>query len=465
MHTRLKLLGFCLVSVLVVIGVEALGTTSGSECASGERRETCQASAGQKPPNVILYLVDTLRPDHLGVYGAGTGASPALDDFATKATVFEQAWAQASWTRPAVASIFTGMRPRTHGVNQRDSAIPADFKTLAQRLKPLGYESAGFVTNANVGKLFGFGRGFARYELLSSPESQVGYASSTKMVDRALAWLDARKEDAPFFLYLHASEPHDPYAYSGQGPEEPGTMNFMMALETGGRVSTPAVRAELLARYAKDVALADAGFGRFVSELTSRGLFEDSLIIFLSDHGEEFGEHGWWRHGKTLYNEQLSVPLIIRWPGGIGARQRVAWPSQQIDILPTVIAAAGAEVPADLPGMVLGEATIPGGRRDTPAIQSYLNLEGREIESVIQGTRKLLRYLEYDLPKPSVELFDLDRDPGELKNRAGKPGDAPAELAALFDGGNAAGGDEIAPESVVLDEEIDRRLRALGYIE
>ena len=208
------------------------------------RRPTVRAaSPGQPPtptpasppgrPNIVVVVVDTLRADHLGCYGYTKGTSPHLDAFAEESTLFEDAVAQSSWTRPSVASMMTGLSPRAHLANRREDALPAGVRTLAEVLAELGYETAGFVTNTNVAAAFGLDQGFTTYELLLDADPRLGYARANELVERARKFLEEESRSGPWFLYLHATDPHDPYSFTERSGDGVGTMAFMKSLESG----------------------------------------------------------------------------------------------------------------------------------------------------------------------------------------------------------------------------------------
>jgi arylsulfatase len=289
--------------------------------------------------NLIVYLVDTVRADHLGCYGYRLPTSPALDAFALEAVLFENAYAQSSWTKPAVASIFTGLRPWRHGANQRRQRLADEAVTLAEILAAAGYRTAGFITNPNVGGAFGFRQGFERYH--AEREEQSGESVRRAAFD----WLEARGEDArPFFLYLHTVEPHSPYRDAldragefGARLADPqiGLRRHLRALGDGSLRAAPETVSELVALYDAEVAAADTSFGALLDELGRRGLADETIIVFVSDHGEEFADHGGFEHSRTLYEEVLRVPLIVRAPGF--APRRVAASAQHVDLLPTLL--------------------------------------------------------------------------------------------------------------------------------
>ena len=412
----------------------------------------------------MLYVVDTVRADRLGVYGYEKPTSPRLDAFATGALVFENAYAQSSWTRPAVASLFTGLLPPAHRTVGRRSVLPGDATTLAEILAANGYEGMGLVRNPNVGRAFGFAQGFARFRSEDRERDQT-------MLDRIRLWLDERQGgEAPFFLYLHAIDPHGPYDPApefeqmfdaGGAPARYRTVRYLLQLNRG-EVEPDAGAAEALSRlYDAEVAQNDRAFGQLLDELDGRGLAENTVVIYVSDHGEEFEEHGRWEHGVSLYEEVLRIPLVMRLPGV--APRRVEVPAQHVDLLPTLLGYLGIEAPGS-DGRDLLAARNAGDRR--PDVYTHLDVDGHRAASVMRGRYKLL------LPQSPSQgsqplLFDLEVDPGELEDLAADRPEIVERMLDLLVERNLA--DEVEPaleiEEDQIDDDLRRRLRALGYVE
>ncbi len=427
---------------------------------STAQTDTIVASV-ERRPNIIVYLIDTLRADHLSCYGYSK-STPRIDALAVDGTLFERALAQSSWTKPATASILTGLHPRAHTANQREDGLPAAVRTLPEDLQELGYETAALVVNTNVSAIFGFDRGFDTFELLLHDDGILG-ARGDQLIDRAVDWVETRPKDAePFFLYLHTADPHDPYATAYFDSDAFGSVSFMESLEDGRVTLSPDELTRLVELYDEDVAFADSQFGRFIDALKAEGLYEDALIILVSDHGEEFDDHGRWRHGKTLYGEQLHVPLIIKWSQGKGAGRRIHNLAQHIDLVPTVLDYVGGPRRSGLLGRSLWRLVDAGPYGREPAVLSYLLLDGREVESVVVGNDKLIRYLDYDRPIAPYQLFDVEMDRREATTLARDR----SRRADFLEGylRHAAPTPEVAPAPVVIDEDTERQLRALGYI-
>lgn len=439
--------------------------------------------ADGKRPNLIVYLVDTLRADHLGCYGYALPTSPRIDRFAAESVLFQHGRAQSSWTKPAVASILTGLFPVAHGAELRSERIHESVETLAERLQALGYETVLFTTNANITARFGFAQGWDSFRLLKHRKGgKREHYDAAEMNREIFAWLDerARQEpQRPFFLFVHTLDPHDPYR-----PREEFRQRFAAAVDveavccsrsnqlvglSGEAAQRRAVDA--MALYDAEIAQNDAAFGDLLDELERRGLTASSTVLLTADHGEEFFDHGGWKHGLTLYEEMLRIPFILRFPGGRSAGRKILQAVDQIDIAPTLLALAGAPPAPGLPGRDLArllEASsggpFPG---PLPASFSWLARPGVRMFSAVGGASKLVgRGGEAFLHEPRRELFDLATDPGERSNLADS-GRSPSARERWLEGAHRAalarhGGREPAEEAEI-DPELERSLRALGY--
>jgi len=415
-------------------------------------------------PNVVLYVVDTLRADRLGVYGYDKPTSPRLDAFAEEAIVFENAWAQSSWTRPSVASMFTGLLPPAHRAVGRRSALPEEAVTLAEILAANGYVGMGLVRNPNAGRSFGFAQGFSRFRAADP-------GRDAEMIDRVRLWLDERGgAGAPFLLFLLAADPHGPYnplpeftrrVDASGAPDHYRTRRFMRQLNRREVEPDPGTAEALSRLYDAEVAQNDRAFGVLLDELEARGLAEDTAVIHVSDHGEEFAEHGRWEHGKSLYEEALRVPFIMRLPGV--TPRRIETPAQHIDLLPTLLGYLGIEAPP-----TDGRDLLAKRRRGSGPIDVYVHLDvdGHRAASMIRGHFKLV------LPQSPSQgtapmLFDLDADPRELENLASERPDVVERMLGLLHERNLAAEIESAEEidDDQLDEDVRRRLEALGYLD
>ena len=408
----------------------------GAEVWAPRLEEKAKPARGEhgKQPNVLIYLVDTLRADHLGVYGYNRDTSPRLDAFARTATIFERAIGQSSWTRPSTASVFTGQLPLTHGVTQKRHALSVDTTTLAESLYGAGYDTAAFVTNPNVASAFGFGQGFGIYRLLKK------HSDSTLATEHVLAWLERREDERPFFLYVHTPDPHGPYL-----PPEPHRSRLAGDADRVYRAIQAKPKREkwesdeetirqLLALYDAEIAANDENFGRLLDDLKRRDLFDDTLIVFLSDHGEEFFDHHDWNHGRGLHAETLDFPLLVKLPDQRRGR-RVTEPAQHIDVMPTILDALGVPLPEGIEGrsllpLLAGEAKHPLGPR---AAYSHVDLNDRLSVGIAVGEWKLIdRRTARRPPHPALPLArrpSRTKRPGLPLPRAHRGSHSPAERA------------------------------------
>ncbi len=452
------------------------------------------ASGDKSPGNVLFIVIDTLRADHLPAYGYTAGRTPHLDAFAHDAVRFDQAFANASWTRPSFASMLTGRLPSSHSVMAKSDTLPDELTTLPEALKSSGYATFGLVTNFNVGPYFNFHQGFDEYRYLE-PEFVLGaddasakllmlqfvrqrierlrasrgtvepgaaYQDATT-VNRALgAWLDKRAANAkPFFAFVGYMDPHDPYfehPYSGSG--------YARAAHPH---PDPSEASRLRALYDGEISFWDQEFGALLRDLKRRQLYDDLTIVVTSDHGEEFGEHGGFWHGTTLYDEQVRVPLFIKLPqnrrGGTVARQWV----QSIDLMPTVLEEAGLAVPKGVQGKSVFD---PEGAAVVYAEESH---EGNVLESVRErrdspaaGVAGEFKLITANAGNPRglepVELYRVDNDPAEQKNLSSDDQKTTeAVMATLIQSRKGAAASAAKGTSVSIDEVADQ-LEALGYM-
>ena len=379
------------------------------------------SSASSPRSNLIVVSIDTLRPDHLGVYGYESPTSPNLDAFARESVLFENAVAPSPTTLPSHTSLFTGLSPSSHGVDQsKGRKAPMELITLAELLAKQGYATASVNDGGYLGAPFGLGQGFSHFDQSRGSVDRSARRSTqlAERVESALGWLDEVRPER-FFLFVHSYEVHIPLS-----PPEESLAHFeesyegplgdvILTDEWFGRANSttdPADVRHWIRLYDASVRSADAGFGKLVRGLRERGLYEDSLIVVVSDHGEELGERtGLSLHGKTLYDEVLRIPLLIKLPGGASAGHVVSQQARLIDVLPTVLSALGLESPAAIDGESL-LATLDGasGSRPRPAV------------SVTEGGQVALREPPWKLYRRNGEqtLFHLEDDPGEKRDVA-----------------------------------------------
>lgn len=305
--------------------------------------------------NVVLYLEDTLRADHLSVYGYPRDTSPAKRSFAARAVIFEHAISQATKTRPSVASLMTSLPPSATGVVRFWERLSAPYLTLAEVLHHQGFTTAAMVQNAAAGVGAGLHQGFG----LSLDHESVG-RHPADVVDAAIPWL-RENADTNFFLYVHVIDPHGPWE-----PEPPDDA-WATPLE-------PDSREERIARYDGEIRAADREFGRFLGALDELGLADDTLVVYGSDHGEYLGEEGLrWGHEPPGDPPVIHVPLMLAYPAGLEGGRRVRAPVQLMDVTPTILELAGVDA---APLALAGRSLVRLARTGTDP-----DLEGRMLVS------------------------------------------------------------------------------------
>ena len=280
-----------------------------------------------KQPNVLVFLIDTLRQDHVGCYGYERETTPHLDRVREDAVLFTRLMPQSSWTRPSVASLLTGTYPPTHGANSSLDLVRTNLPQLAVALHESGYETHGYVANPHCLPVWNIGSEFDVYTDVDSDNWRE--ADDATLVERFLDVLPSLT-GRPWFAYIHAMGPHGPY-------EPPGGFETRFQPDTYAGTPREIVRQKTIDLYDAEIAYTDAQFGRVIEALKQQNMYENTAIIVVSDHGEEFWEHGGTDHGKTLYEEQLRVPLIWKLPGGrFKGEQRDAL-LEMVDIAPTIL--------------------------------------------------------------------------------------------------------------------------------
>lgn len=363
----------------------------------------CEMSDQQRSrPNVLIFLVDTLRADHLGCYGYDRNTSPHFDALARDGVRIARMVAQSSWTRPSVASLLTSQYAEVHRAKDRADMLPRDTTTLESMMRDAGYETQGFMSNPTCLPTWGFGHGFTRFVDVDS--FTVNPGKDRDVVDAALAALQFTGA-RPWFFYVHAIGPHSPY-----DPPSPYDARFAAASEAGTDERTE--RARLRDLYDGEIAFTDAQFGRLIGELKRRGLYGDTLVMVLSDHGEELWEHGKWGHGSSLYDEQILVPCIIKLPGETHAGTVCEGIAELIDVAPTTLDYAGLALPPSFQGISLRRRIESGESDDRVAFASlYLdaysayaarNLAGKYINNIAEQTEAW-----FDLATDPAERFPL----------------------------------------------------------
>ena len=399
----------------------------------------CSEEAAPPRPNVILITFDTTRADRIGCYGHDRAKTPTLDTLARNGVRFDQAYTTTPVTLPSHASILTGHYPPVHGVRDNGKfRLPEEAETLAEALGANGYQTAAFVSAVVLSHVFGTDQGFDHYDDRIPTTLSGGFhydeRAADATTDAAIAWVDAhRNADAPLFLWVHYFDPHAPHTLRPEFEEE-----FKRN------------------RYDGEIAFTDRELGRLLDHLRSKGLLDESLVIATADHGESLGEHGEQTHGVFIYDSTMRVPLIVA-GGPFRGGKSVETPVSVIDIAPTVLGALELELPTG--GIDLAALASASAER---AEAIYLESEYGQHTlgwSPLYGVRNA-QYKFIEAPRP--ELYDLDQDPDELKNKIVQETVLASNLRALLDHLKTKT-PPLSSQVIALDEATASRLRQLGY--
>ena len=471
--------------------------------------------ATESLPNILFILVDTLRSDHVGAYGYPLSTTPTIDNLAATGMLFENAVTSSSWTRPAVATIFSGLYPSTHGLTNYYSGFPADTLLMPEILQAKGYQTAVFSNNGHVSAIYGFGQGVDHINSTASNSYQffflgqltirvgnrLGFAPARVAVEIGRAvehlllptvandgsgadlnryffnWL-AEEANEPFFAYLHYMEPHAPYRPSAPwdamyDAEEIAGFPSMPPVDRDkyppfdeATVLTPPQVSYMTRRYDAEVRYQDALIAEVLDRVDAKGLERNTLIIFTSDHGEEFGDHGHWGHGKTLFRELTHVPLILNFQDRLPAGVRMTGLVELVDILPTILGLVGITVPAPIfEGRDLAPSLTTGS--DPPTEQLAMSELVQNGFSAVSLEDQ--EYLFISLEKRGDQrelLFNLRDDPQCTVDIAPREPDIVASFRARLDQKRSTlRGQAGQGETIRMGEETLEKLRALGYVE
>jgi arylsulfatase A-like enzyme len=458
MNSRSKVV-LILLSVLGIAGIAAVATFFFSPARIARVR-------GSELPNILLITLDTTRADHLSCYGYARKTTPRIDELAGESMLHTRCISTSSWTLPAHASLLTGRFPTSHGAKYdpngpvaltgilpgewagyRVNALSREVESLATILKRVGYATGAVVGGPWLKKAFGLDQGFDTYD--DDEITDVNGRPAELINRRAEPWVD-KTADRAFLLFLNYFDPHDPY----QPPKEFRFRFLDRSKLVNGAKATPY---ELMAFYDAEIYYADHFVGKLIDHLKDVGLYDDTWIIITADHGELFGEHGMRGHGLTLWEEELHVPLIMKYPKRWARQGRSSEPIQLIDIMPMILDRLGFSMPAGMQGIVSGRGAHPIFAEVNPlAAISALG----DYRAFYQDN---LKYIWNS--RGHHTLFDLRADPREEKNLYASELDKAMALRTAMDellAGLPRPG-QAAPVTSVDQRTLDA-LRGLGYI-
>jgi arylsulfatase A-like enzyme len=449
-----------------------------------------QKKPAARPPNLVLISIDTLRRDHLTIYGYDRDTAPALQKLAKRSVIFDQVIVQNTNTAPSHATMFTGLYPTTHGITRNGMQLRPEVKTLAGILKQNGYATGGSISGWSLTRHTGLQRGFDFYDDMFAGSRRPGQVALV----RARPWLQkTAREKRPFFLFLHLFDPHAPY-----DPPHAFALRFLPDLKKlltlPERQGLPGLRKgfrpplskrdirEYEARYDGEIVYSDRVVRRLFADLKRLKAYRNSLIVFLSDHGETLFEREWVTdHGARAYEEQIRVPLLIRFPDKRGAGKRIAGQVEMVDLLPTVLETLRLAPPPGLPGrslLPLIEGKAPASSAARRMAFSSARPEPMRVPEIrgvaltrygLISTVRIppLKLIEYPVNGGGWyrQLFNLQADPLETNNLADEQPELCQKLHQELERWRAAtGGGHRAPPPK-LSPDVERALRALGYVE
>jgi arylsulfatase A-like enzyme len=433
-------------------------------------------------PNVVLITLESIRPEHLGCYGYDRPTSPALDALAAESVVYDDAHAVTSWTLASHASLFTGLYPTAHQAVGPVDVLGDDYETLAETLAAAGYATAGFASGPYLRRQHNLHQGFELYDDSFATAAHIqahGEVTNPGITDAIVRYLrDGRDRQRPFLLFAYFWDPHYDYI-----PPPPNDTRFVPEGSVAVDVTeygvtrkihegTPPEQMEyVLAQYDGEIRWTDEHLARIFDALREEGLWDDTVVIVTSDHGQEFFEHGAKGHKNNLFVESVRVPLLVKHAGN-GPRGHDDRLVSLVDVFPTVVELAGASSEIPFHGVSLLDAEPPAGREIFFELLSiwYRTGNGRTTET--RESWYAMRTHDHKLvsvPKRGKEmLFDVRNDPGERKNTAPQEAELAGSLSRRLtdwqaDMKGVAELYRVGGEAALTPEQIER-LKSLGYL-
>lgn len=426
-------------------------------------------------PDILLITLDTTRADHTSAYGYDRATTPRLEALARDGVRFDAAYAPMATTLPAHATLFTAELPRTLGITKNGAVLSEEHHTLAERLTDAGYRSAAFVSSFPVDRMFGLAQGFETYD-----DDFTDGSCPTKIREwegfdidrgfcrrgenttaRALAWLEQNEylgvpgDEPPFFVWVHYFDPHAPYLPADEDAA-------LFPAEFDGWLWSK------MAAYDGEIHYMDRALGDLLDPLAAAGRLDDTLVVVAADHGEGLMQHGHMHHSLLIYEEDVRVPLIFRWPSRVTGGRTIDAPVQLADLPPTLLDIAGVGGLDDGVGDSLASALVDGAAIDPERLiflqrREYAEpvVSGREVRGEKLGVRRgKWKYIEAR-EEGTAELYDLESDPYERKNVAEEHAEPRERLARALRRWQETAKRPALPE---VDPEAEKRLRALGYV-
>lgn len=438
---------------------------------------TAGCGSGERKPNILFISMDTVRRDHCSLYGYLADTTPNLTRFAEEGVAFDRAYAPTSTTAPSHATMFTGLYPIAHGLIKNGVPLSDEQWTLAEILESEGYQTAAIAGSFVLHSRFGFAQGFSFYDdafeeatstfRMPEWEGMVVEGGFDRRADdvtaRVIRWMENdRNPERPFFLFVHYFDPHSPYM-----SPEPFFSRFSAPLKGRTQVTMA------IGRYNGEIAFMDHEMARIFRTLVEMGIDEETICIVTADHGEGLMDHGHMGHSVNIYEEAVRIPLIFRWPGSITGKRIFSSPVELVDLAPTILdlASLGYEENGfqgrSLAPFLLDGASV-GPDRDVFLQRRHFR-DGFEGKIHVKGEKYGImsdswKYIA-GMDEGTLELFDLNHDPGELYNVYEKFPDRVADLSGRLHTWMEANTRSIGGTGVEISEEDKAKLRAMGYVD
>jgi arylsulfatase A-like enzyme len=457
---------------------------------AGKTTQTTEKPRPSKRSNVLLIGVETLRADHVGCLGYDRDTTPTLDRLAREGTVCTRNMSTSGWTLPSVMSVMTSLYPTVHRAQTYRDKLSGGITTLAEVMKAEGYTTVGVVGNPTIEGKYGFSDGFDLYDDFTvsldldmdifRKHNEIGgdrhLTNNNELVTKvAVKWLEAGPAE-PFLLFVFYFDPHYDYIPPAPfdtmfDPDYEGHMDGRGMKKEPRHSQRPPDRdlQHLLALYDGEIRYTDGHVGQLLQALAKSGVLKNTLIVLFGDHGDEFYEHGKTTHARTLYNEIVHVPLILRWPGRLPAGRRIDAITSLVDIMPTILDFLDLPYEGPMQGISLRPLIEGTAGESRHTVWAELNMENH-IQAILGDDHRLLR----DMRNSTWELYHLPSDPGEQTNLYEQPSAKGVRLALRAEWerwarDNGALVDRLAQggetEKIQLDEQQLQKLKALGYVQ
>jgi len=423
-------------------------------------------------PQVVLYVEDTLRADHLQTLGYERPTDPHLQAMARDGAIFARTWSSSCWTRPAVSSLLTGLDPVGHANRMVQWRVADELVTLPEALAGAGCVTASFVTNHHGGSWSGLDQGF---DVQGEPEAfdsdALTSTLTSSLISGPIEMFLAEHRDEAFFVYAHSLDPHAPYEADPESLRELGGVPVPETPELSP--GEPDQRHDSLTQYDGEIRHNDREIDALDNALKTTGLQADTLFVFVADHGEAFFEHGQWEHRRSLHEEEVRVPWVLRWPGRVPPATRLDFPASLEDVAPTILGLLELPVPPTWRGRDLSRlcldprARLPVGPLFLDILDAVPTAARAGEVALVAWPDKLIAVTGPDGSLTPSSLYRLDTDPRELRDLL--PEADPAHLGALLDELRKhadAGSVSPAADSRAADvsPELEAWMRQMGYL-